>query len=59
MVETENKKERSKEKKEFTEAVIQLLEHVKNRDPRYIRFKAQEQREKEAQRRIAEEAKEA
>jgi len=35
LVETENKKERNKERKEFNELVAQLVEYVKKRDPRY------------------------
>lgn len=50
LIEKENNKERTKERKEFNDQVIQLLEFVKKRDPRYQKFKMQEQRDKEMKR---------
>jgi len=50
LIDTENKKERQAERKEFNDTVIKLLEYVQKRDPRYQKFKLAEQREKEAKR---------
>ncbi len=50
LIETENKKERAVERKEFNDTVIKLLEYVQKRDPRYQKYKLAEQREKEAKR---------
>ena len=44
MIENENKKERAIEKQRFVEAVKNLVDIVKQRDPRYKKFKAQEQK---------------
>ncbi len=57
LIETENKKERQVERKEFNEIVIKLVEYLQKRDPRYQRFKIIEQREKEAKRQREEEEK--
>ena len=35
IIETENKKERSQERREFNETMDKLLEYVQKRDPRY------------------------
>jgi len=40
IIERENNKERNKERKEFNDLVLQLVEYVKKRDPRYQKFKA-------------------
>lgn len=48
LIETENKKERLVELKEFNETVIKLIEYVQKRDVRYQKFKMEENREKEA-----------
>lgn len=50
LIETENKKERQVERKEFNDTVIRLIEYVQKRDPRYQKFKMAEHREKEAKR---------
>lgn len=57
IIEKENQKERTKERKEFNDLVVQLVEYVKKRDPRYQKFKMQEQREKELKRQVIEEEK--
>ena len=46
LIETENKKERQVEKKEFNETVVKLLDYVQKRDPRYQKYKMQQDRDK-------------
>jgi DnaJ family protein A protein 5 len=55
LIDTENKKERQAERKEFNDTVVKLLEYVQKRDPRYQKFKLAETREKEAKRQREEE----
>jgi len=56
IIEDENKKERNKERKEFNNQVQQLLDFLKSKDTRYIKFRMEEDlRKKEHKRRVEEE----
>ncbi len=58
LIETENKKERQQERKEFNETVIKLVDTLMKRDPRYQKFKMQQDREKAEKARKEEEERE-
>jgi len=57
IIDNENKKERQKERVKFNEVVRELVEKIKEKDPRYRKFYMQQQQEKEAKRKKQEEEK--
>ena len=57
-MENENKKERTQKRRDFNEMMDKLVEYVQNRDPRYLKFKRAEEREKQAKKQAEEEERE-
>lgn len=59
LIENENKKERQKERVKFNEVVRELVDRIREKDPRYRKFMMQIQKEKEEKRRKLEAEKQA
>lgn len=57
LIDVDNNKARNKERTKFNDKMRDLLAHIKTKDPRWIRFQAEERRIKEERRREQEEEK--
>ena len=57
LIDVDNNKARAKERTKFNDKMRDLLAHIKTKDPRWIRFQAEERRLKEERRRELEEEK--